>query len=107
MTTLTMDTICGHVNKVTAKVDGMTTRVTIETTCPKIKKWGTEFDIPIEEIMDLRGKTLEGKRREMELTPTCFVPALVMNAVWMENSMISKNLVKGKNPIRIEYTEEK
>ena len=107
MTTLIMDTICGHVNRVTAKKEGMLTHVTIETTCPKIKMWGTDFDIPMEEIMDIRNKTFEEKREKVDMTPTCFVPALVMNAVWMENSMISKNLVKKKNPIRIEYMEEK
>jgi len=105
MTTLIMDTICGHVNKITAKADGMTTHVTIETTCPKIKSWGTAFDIPMEEIMTLRNKTLEEKREKTELTPTCFVPALVMNAVWMENGMIAKSLVKKKSPIKIEYAE--
>jgi len=105
MATLTMDTICGHVNKVTAKSNGNTTHVSIETTCPKIKNWGTEFDLPMEQIMDNRNDTLEGKLKTFPLTPTCFVPALVMNVVWMENGMISKSLVKKKNPVRIEYDE--
>ncbi|MCL2863087.1 MAG: hypothetical protein FWE54_03220 [Methanimicrococcus sp.] len=105
MATLTMDTICGHVNKVTAKSDGKMTHVSIETTCPKIQKWGTEFDLPMEQIMDCRNVTLEEKLKTFPLTPTCFVPALVMNVVWMENGMISKSLVKKKSPVQIEYND--
>ena len=100
-----MDTICGHINKVTAKSDGMITHVSIETTCHKIKNWGTEFDIPMDQIMDNRNVTLEGKLKTFALTPTCFVPALVMNVVWMENGMIAKSLVKKKSPIQIEYSD--
>ena len=105
MVTLTMDTICGHVNKVTAKSNGMTTHVSIETTCPKIKNWGTEFDLPMAQIMDNRNETLESKLKTFPLTPTCFVPALVMNVVWMENGMIAKSLVKKKSPVQIEYSD--
>ena len=105
MVTLTMDTICGHVNKVTAKSEGKTTHVSIESTCPKIKNWGTEFDIPMDQIMDNRNETLESKLNTFPLTPTCFVPTLVMNVVWMENGMIAKSLVKNKSPIQIEYEE--
>ena len=105
MATLTMDTICGHVNKVTAKSEGMVTHVSIETTCPKIKSWGTEFDLPMDQIMTDRNETLEAKLKVMPLTATCFVPVMVMNVVWMENGMIAKSLVKKQNPMKIEYED--
>ena len=105
MATLIMDTICGHVNKITAVSSGKNTHISIETTCPKIQKWGTEFDLPIGQIMDSRNETMVGKSETFPLTPTCFVPTLVMNVVWMENGMIAKSLVKSKSPIQIEYED--
>ncbi|WNY25232.1 DUF6951 family protein [Methanolapillus millepedarum] len=105
MATLKMATICGHTNTVTAEAKGMETHVVIETTCPKIKKWGTDFSIPMEDIMDIQNKTLDEKRKACTLTPTCFVPTLVMNTVWMENGMISKSLVKKMGHMDIEYIE--
>jgi hypothetical protein len=105
MATLIMDTICGHVNKITAVGGGKTTHVSIETTCPKIKNWGTEFDFPMDQLMSLHNEVLDSKSEASPLTPTCFVPTLVMNVVWMENGMIAKSLVKGKSPIQIEYQD--
>lgn len=105
MATLEMDTVCGHVNKVTASNEGASTRVIIETTCPHVQKWGTEFLIPAEDIADINNKTFSENGKKIQLMPTCFVPTLVMNVVWMENGLLSKNLVKSKSPVQIQYKE--
>jgi hypothetical protein len=38
---------------------------------------------------------------EVPLTPTCLVPAAVMNACWLENDMISKNLARKMGKMEI------
>ncbi|MCL2142373.1 MAG: hypothetical protein FWH46_05845 [Methanimicrococcus sp.] len=106
MTTLKMATICDHINKITAHSDGEITHVVIESTCPKINKWGTEFDIPLANLMDMHETIFAEKTKNGALTPTCFVPTLIANVVWLENGMISKSLVKKMSPIKIDFDEE-
>ncbi|WNY26741.1 DUF6951 family protein [Methanolapillus ohkumae] len=106
MATLKMATICGHTNTVKAVSDGMETHVTITTSCHKIQSWGTDFVFPMEDMMNIQNKTFEEKGKACPLTPTCFVPTLVMNTVWLENGMISKNLVKKMGGMNIEYLEQ-
>ena len=50
------------------------------------------------EMKDLMGGSetvLAQKTDKVPLTPTCFVPTTVINACWLENGMISKNLARG------------
>jgi hypothetical protein len=107
MTTLKMETICGHTNTIITHSDGMITHVVIESTCPKINNWGTVFDVPMEHLMDMKDTIFVEKSKKGELTPTCFVPVLIANAVWMENGMIAKSLVKKMSPIKIENPDDK
>jgi hypothetical protein len=107
MATFKMDkTICGNVNKVTTHSDGETTRVIIETTCAKIKNWGTEFDVPMENLMNFHDTIFAEKSKTGTLTPTCFVPVLIANAIWLENGMIAKNLVKKITPLQVDFVDE-
>ncbi|AKB44794.1 hypothetical protein MSVAZ_2525 [Methanosarcina vacuolata Z-761] len=56
------------------------------------------------EMKDLMGgpeNILSQKSAKAPLTPTCLVPAAVMNACWLENGMISKNLAREMGKMEI------
>jgi hypothetical protein len=56
------------------------------------------------DMKDLMGgpeTILSQKMAEVPLTPTCLVPAAVMNACWLENDMISKNLARKMGKMEI------
>lgn len=101
VTEISLNTICGHATKVTAKKEGKHTHVHIDTDCEKLKKWGTDFDMETEDLMGGSKTVLARKAEKSPLTPTCFVPATVMNACWLENGMISKRLASNKGKIEI------
>ncbi|NLI62899.1 MAG: hypothetical protein GX362_05835 [Methanosarcinaceae archaeon] len=107
VTKLCLTNICGHVSTVTAEVgdDGMTTIVNIDTTCEKIKKWGTTFTFPMENMMTPCNTTFQENEKNGKLTPTCFIPTVILNAVWIENGMMSKNLAQKEGVANIECLE--
>ena len=57
------------------------------TSCKKLRKWGTHFDMEMKDLMGGPETILSQKSAEAPLTPTCLVPAAVMNACWLENGM--------------------
>jgi hypothetical protein len=101
VTEISLNTICGHATKVTAAKEGKNTHVHIDTDCEKLKKWGTYFDMEKIDLMGGPETVLAQKTDKSPLTPTCFVPATVMNACWLENGMISKRLAGEKGKIEI------
>jgi hypothetical protein len=101
VTEISLNTICGHTTKVTAVKEGKHTHVHIDTDCEKLKKWGTDFDLEAKDLMGGQETVLSKKTEKAPLTPTCFVPATVMNACWLENGMISKRLAGEKKKIEI------
>jgi hypothetical protein len=101
VTEISLNTICGHTTKVIAKKEGKKTHVHIKTSCEKIRKWGNEFDMEMKDLMGGPDSILAIKSAESPLTPTCYVPATVMNACWLENGMISKNLAKSMGKIEV------
>lgn len=92
VTEISLNTICGHNTKVIATKTGKNTHIHIDTDCEKLKKWGTDFEMETKDLMGGKGSILALKSDESPLTPTCFVPSTVLNACWLENGMISKNL---------------
>ncbi len=73
----------------------------IKTSCEKLRKWGTHFDIGMKDLMGGPDTIIAQKMAESPLTPTCLVPAAVMNACWLENGMISKNLARDMGKMEI------
>ncbi|MDR7665352.1 hypothetical protein RG963_06050 [Methanosarcina sp. Z-7115] len=73
----------------------------IKTTCEKLRKWGTNFDMEMKDLMWGPETILGRKTTEAPLTPTCLVPAAVMNVCWLENGMISKNLAREMRKMEI------
>ena len=103
VTEISLNTICGHITKVVATKEGKNIHVHIDTNCEKLKKWGTDFDMETEDLMGGPKTLLARKTEKAPLTPTCFVPATVMNACWLENGMISKNLARKMGKMEIIY----
>jgi hypothetical protein len=101
VTEISLNTICGHTTKITAAKEEQITHVHIDTTCKKLKKWGTDFDLEMKDLMGGSETIIAQKMNEMPLTPTCFVPATIMNACWLENGMISKTLAKKMGKMEI------
>ncbi len=101
VTEISLKTICGHTTKVTATKEEKKTHVQIDTTCEKLKKWGTDFDVETKDLMGGSKTVLAQKSEKAPLTPTCFVPTTVMNACWLENGMISKNLAREMGKMEI------
>jgi hypothetical protein len=101
VTEISLNTICGHTTKVIATKEGKSTRIHIDTTCEKLKKWGTDFDMEMKDLMGGSETVLAQKTDKVPLTPTCFVPTTVMNACWLENGMISKNLAREMGKMEI------
>jgi hypothetical protein len=101
VTEISLNTICGHTTKVTAVKEGKHTHVHIDTDCEKLTKWGTDFDLEAKDLMGGQETVLSKKTEKAPLTPTCFVPATIMNACWLENGMISKRLAGEKGKIEI------
>lgn len=101
VTEISLNTICGHTTKVIATKEGKNTHIHIKTTCEKLRKWGTHFEMGMKDLMGGPDTILAQKSAETPLTPTCLVPATVMNACWLENDMISKNLARGMGKMEI------
>jgi len=106
-TEISLNTICGHKTKIIATKEGKITHIHIKSSCEKIRKWGLRFDMGMEDLMGGPEGILAKKSQENPLTPTCYIPTTVMNALWLENEMISKNLAKkmGKMEIVFEKLE--
>lgn len=101
VTEISLNTICGHITKVIATKEGKNIHVHIDTNCEKLKRWGTDFDMETKDLMGGPKTLLAQKTEKAPLTPTCFVPATVMNACWLENGMISKNLARNMGKMEI------
>ena len=101
VTEISLNTICGHTTKVIATKEGKNIHVHVKTTCKKLRKWGTHFDMGMKDLMGGPDTVLAQKMAEFPLTPTCLVPATVMNACWLENGMISKNLAREMGKMEI------
>jgi pyruvate carboxylase len=50
-TEISLNTICGHTTKIIATKEGKNTHIHIKTTCDKLRKWGTHFDMGIKDLM--------------------------------------------------------
>ena len=103
VTEISLNTICGHTTQVTATKEGKNTHIHIDTDCEKLQKWGTDFELELKDLMGTPGNTLAQKTEKASLTPTCLVPAAVMNACWLENSLISKNLARKMGKMEIVF----
>ena len=51
VTEISLNTVCGHTTKIIATKEGKNTHVHIKTTCEKLRKWGTHFDMDMKDLM--------------------------------------------------------
>ncbi len=104
---ISLENICRNKTTVLAQHEGKNTRINVETTCEKIKKWGNEFNLPKIDLMDKDvAFDLLNKKREMySICSNCYVPATVVNAFWIENGKISKDVAKQFDSVGIKFEE--
>lgn len=69
VTEISLNTICGHTTKVIATKEGKNTHVHIKTTCEKLRKWGTHFDMGMKDLMAARIPCLPRKWLKLLLLP--------------------------------------
>ncbi|MBN2109513.1 MAG: hypothetical protein JW705_00280 [Methanosarcinaceae archaeon] len=104
---ISMETICGNKTTVQAQNEGKSTHIFVHTTCEKIKQWGNDFNIPKIDLMnkDVSTELLTIRRTQYSICSNCYVPATVMNAYWIENEKIPKEIAKGYKAVDIKFEE--
>lgn len=104
---ISLENICRNRTTVLAQQEGKNTRIFVNTTCEKIKKWGNEFNIPKIDLMnrDVSFDLLNRKREMYSICSNCYVPPTVMNAFWIENEKIPKDIATEYRTISIKFEE--
>lgn len=98
--------LCGFKTVVTAVSDGQSTKVKLDSGCPKIKKYGENLsELSKDDLYRAETSQIFLRARESRLTPTCVVPVAVMNACWVENQLISKSLALSNKELKIIFDE--
>lgn len=98
--------LCGFETVVTVTKQGQSTRVRLESGCSKIKDYGGKLsEVKKEDLYRAETSQIFSRARETRLTPTCIVPVAVMNACWIENQLISKNLALSNKELKIIFDE--
>ncbi|WP_094226986.1 DUF6951 family protein [Methanolobus psychrotolerans] len=106
---ISLENICRNKTTILAQHEGKNTRINVDTTCAKIKKWGNEFNLPKMDLMD-RDVAFDLLNKKMEMysiCSNCYVPPTVMSAYWIENGKISKDIVKKYKSVNITFEEIK
>lgn len=105
--TISLENICGNKTTVSAQHEGKSTRIFVHTSCAKIKEWGNDFNIPKIDLMDkdVSFDLLNRKREMYSICSNCYVPAVAMNAFWIENEKIPKELAKKFKTTNIRFEE--
>jgi hypothetical protein len=106
---ISLENICRNRTTVLAQHEGKNTRINVETTCAKIKKWGNEFNLPKMDLIDrdVSFDLLNKKRAEYSICSNCYVPPTVMSAYWIENEKIPKEVAKKYESVDITFEEIK
>ncbi|MGC8817313.1 MAG: DUF6951 family protein [Candidatus Hadarchaeum sp.] len=98
--------LCGFRTLITAVSDGQITRLKLDSGCFKVKSYG-ELLVAVrkEDLYRAETSPIFARAHEARLTPTCIVPVAVMNACWIENQLISKNLALDNKELKIIFVE--
>ncbi len=101
-TTVNMRT-CSHVHhiEVTMREDG-NFDVHIESDCPHVMQYAERIGVlTMDDAVDFSTSRINDPEVRKPLSGTCLSPLGVMNALWMECGMLSKNMCKraGSNDI--------
>jgi len=100
-------TICDHMTTVVARdLGGGKVAIEIDSECPNVAHFAqllTEANMA--DLTEWEGNRLLEMAAKSGLTTTCLVPTAVFNCAWVELGMISKNLVRGRGPLCIQFVE--
>jgi hypothetical protein len=98
--------ICGFKTLITVVKEGPLTKVKLTSGCAKINDYGNILaEVKNEDLYRAQGSKIFLKAQDARLTPTCVVPVALMNACWIENQLMSKNLALEKKEIKIIFEE--
>lgn len=99
--------LCAHrtVIEVRDNGDGVLS-IRIDSSCAHVVDYARLLTaVTMEDICILKGSKIIDLASNARLTPTCLVPSGVFNACWLETGMISRNLVKSRPKICINFLD--
>lgn len=101
-TKLTYKNVCGHTTTILAVKESSNIIISVISTCLTIQSLGLNKLIISEEEIYLPLTKIPSLIKISDiLTPSCFLPIMIINVLRMENGLLSKNLAKKLNLISI------
>ncbi len=101
-TKLVYKNICGHKTTIETRICSNGTDVTITSTCKTVNDNDkNNFIVKTEDITKPIFEINEIFEIIKNNTPTCFLPTMIMNAIWIENGLLSKSLAKKEKLLEV------
>jgi len=98
--------VCGYKTLITVNKEGKVTKINLASTCSYIKKYNEKLgEVETKDLYSVADSKIMKKAAGSSVSATCIVPAAIMNACWIENGMMSKNLALGKKELKIIFVE--
>jgi hypothetical protein len=98
--------VCGYKTLITAEKEGACTRIRLDSGCSCIKRYNDCLrEVEKGDLYSMIKSRIMEKASECSVSATCIVPAAIMNACWIENGLISKNLALEKKELKIVFKE--
>ena len=101
-TKLTYKNICGYQTTIISKRDSSGILISVISTCPTIQSLGLEKLLFSEEELYLPLTKISSLVNLLEkITPSCFLPIMILNVLRMEGGFLSKTLAKKNHLISV------
>ena len=101
-TKLTYQNICGHKTTIFAIKDNSKILISVISTCSTIQRFGLEKLLFSEEELSLPVTKISSLVSLYEkITPSCFLPIMIINVLRMEGGFLSKTLAKKNHLISV------
>ncbi len=98
--------ICGYKNSITVTRTGKSIKIEMAGDCSHIKRYADNLrEIELKDLYSMEGSAIIKKATSSGISPSCIVPAAIMNACWVECGMISRNLALEKKELKIIFEE--
>ena len=98
--------ICGYKTLITVNKEGKVTKINLASNCSYIKHYSKKLaEVEIKDLYSMADSKIMKAAAESSVSATCIVPTAIMNACWIENGLMSKNLALGKKELKIVFVE--
>ncbi len=98
--------VCGYKTLITVNREGNRTKVKLDSGCSFIKKYNDDLnEVETKDLYKMADSKIMKKASDCNVSATCIVPTAIMNACWIENRLMSKNLALGKKELKIIFKE--